>query len=75
MDGESFDANAHYAGESKQIPRVFIQDFMTTASFQIGRDALKHAYYSVPDLRASQMSLGLSVDLQWNAGLSFTVGL
>ena len=75
VDGESFDANAHYAGESKQIPRVFIQDFMTTASFQIGRDALKHAYYSVPDLRASQMSLGLSVDLQWNAGLSFTVGL
>ena len=75
VDNESYDTTKHYAGESKQIPRVFIQDFMTTASFQLGPDALKHAYYSVPDLRASQMSLGLSVDLQWNDGISFTVGL
>ena len=75
VDGETFDATKYYAGESKQIPRVFIQDFMTTASFQVGVDALKHAYYSVPDLRASQMSLGLSVDLQWNEGISFAVGL
>ena len=56
------------AGESKQIPRVFIQDFMTTATFKLSEDALKKAYYTMPDLRTSNMSLGLSVDLQWEAG-------
>ena len=56
------------AGESKQIPRVFIQDFMTTATFKLSADALKKAYYTMPDLRTSNMSLGLSVDLQWEAG-------
>ena len=56
------------AGESKQIPRVFIQDFMTTATFKLSEDALKKAYYTMPDLRSSNMSLGLSVDLQWEAG-------
>lgn len=60
-----------YAGQSKQIARVFIQDFMTTANFKINATSLKHAYYSVPDLRASQMSLGLSVDLQWTPGLVY----
>ena len=63
------------AGESRKVARVFIQDFMTTATFKIGVDALKHAYYSVPDLRASQMSLGLSVDLQWSTGLDYSVDL
>lgn len=56
------------AGESKRIPRVFIQDFMTTATFKLSQDALKKAYYTMPDLRTSNMSLGLSVDLQWEAG-------
>ena len=55
-------------GESKQIPRVFIQDFMTTAVFKLSEDALKNAYYTMPDLRTSNMSLGLSVDLAWEAG-------
>lgn len=59
------------AGKSKQIARVFIQDFMTSATFAIGAESLQHAYYSVPDLRASQMSLGLSVDLQWTSGIDY----
>lgn len=59
------------AGESKKIARVFIQDFMTTAVFKIGTTSLQKAYYSIPDLRASQMSLGLSVDLQWTPGLTY----
>ena len=63
------------AGESQQIARIFIQDFVTTANFTIGADALKHAYYSVPDLRASQMSLGLSVDLKWEAGITYNIDL
>ena len=56
------------AGESKKIPRVFIQDFMTTAVFKLSADALKKAYYTMPDLRTSNMSLGLSVELQWEPG-------
>ena len=55
-------------GASLKIPRIFIQDFMTSATFKLGEDSLKNAYYTMPDLRSSQMSLGLSVDLQWKNG-------
>ena len=51
--------------------RVFIQDYKTVASFVIGQNSLKSALVSVPDLRSSQLSLGLSVDLQWRQGLTF----
>ena len=67
VDGEAV-PEGKKAGESKQIPRVFIQDFMTTAVFKLSKDALKKAYYTMPDLRTSNMSLGLSVDLQWESG-------
>lgn len=62
-------------GASRKIARVFMQDFMTTVVFQINQKSLQKAYYSVPDLRASQMSLGLSVDLQWTPGLEYAVDL
>ena len=58
-------------GESTKTTRVFIQDYMTTATFKIGKESLKNAFTTVPDLRASQTSLGLSVDLNWRSGLSF----
>lgn len=63
------------AGKSMQIFRVFIQDFVTTATFRLRQNSLQNAYYSVPDLRASQMSLGLSVDLQWTPGLDYVLDL
>ena len=44
---------------------------MTTANFKIGVNSLKYAYLTVPDLRSSSVTLGLSVDLQWSTGLSF----
>ena len=59
------------SGATIQTPRVFIQDFMTTAKFVIGEESLKTALVSVPDLRASHLSLGLSVDLTWSNGLTF----
>lgn len=59
------------AGASQEITRVFIQDFMTTATFIIGANSLKSAYVTVPDLRSSQTSLGLSVNLEWQTGLDF----
>lgn len=51
--------------------RVFIQDHVTSANFVIGENSLKHAYVTIPDLRSSQISLGLSVDINWETGLTF----
>lgn len=59
-------------GASQQVKRVFIQDFMTRATFKLGPNSLKSAYLTVPDLRSTSMSLGLSVDLNWETGLNFT---
>lgn len=53
--------------------RVFIRDAVTTATFTIGKDALQRAYSTIPDLRSTQMFFGLSVDLEWKAGLKFNV--
>jgi hypothetical protein len=44
---------------------------MTQANFTIGANSLQSALIAVPDLRASQISLGLSVDLEWQSGLTF----
>ena len=62
-------------GESKEIKRVFIQDYMTNAVFTIGATSLQNAYVTVPDLRSTQMTFGLSVDISWRSGLEFNVGL
>ena len=62
-------------GETIAVKRVFMQDYMTVANLKFTRNSLKHAYVTVPDLRSSQISLGLSVDLKWNEGLSFNVEL
>lgn len=56
----------------QKITRVFIQDFTTKATFTLNQNSLKHAYVTVPDLKASKVSLGLSVDLNWQEGLVFT---
>ena len=56
---------------AKDINRVFIQDYTTTANFTI--NSLKNAYVTIPDLRASKLQLGLSVDLEWKTGLTFEV--
>ena len=62
-----YDAN----GNSIHERRVFIQHYMTSATFVIGKNSLQHALVAVPDLRSSQISLGLSVDLKWQTGLNF----
>lgn len=69
------------SGISTKTPRVFIQDYMTTATFSFfANDAahtssLQNAYVTLPDLRSSQLSFGLSVDLDWRTGMSFDVDL
>lgn len=64
-----YDANC----TTNTVPRVFIQDHVTKANFKIGVNALKNAYLTVPDLRSSSVTLGLSVDVKWETGLDFDV--
>lgn len=52
-------------------PAVFMSDYMTTMNLTI--TSLKHAYNTIPDLRSTKLQLGLSVDLEWQAGLQFDV--
>ena len=63
------------AGHSKQINRVFIQNFVTSATFTLGENSLKNAYVTIPNLASTQMSLGLSVDLRWHAGYTYNITL
>lgn len=62
-------------GKTINAPRVFMQDYVTSVKFNFAKDALKHAYLTMPDLRAGQVSLGLSVDLKWEQGMSFEVDM
>ena len=64
-----------YTGATIDAPRVFMQDYMTIATLTLKKDALKHAYVTVPDLRASQVSLGVSIDVTWESGLQFDVDM
>ena len=63
------------SGVSTKTTRVFVQDYMTTANFLIDNNSttksLQNAYVTIPDLRSSQLSFGLSVDLDWRPGLVF----
>ena len=58
-------------GSSIQTVRVFMQDFMTTANFWFDQNSLKQALLTVPDLRHSSLTLGLSVDMSWSTGINF----
>lgn len=63
--------------------RAFIQDYTTTANFTItagtekgnGDGSLANAVTTIPDLRTSSQTIGLSVDLAWKTGLTFNVNL
>ena len=55
------------------VNRVFIQDYVTTANFNI--TSLKDAYNCIPDLRTSGINVGLAVDLSWQEGITFNVDL
>ena len=58
-------------GTTNQVARVFIQDYTTSVNFKIGPYSLQHAFLTVPDLRYSSLTLGLSVDLNWETGINF----
>ena len=58
-------------GTSIETVRVFMQDFMTTANFWFNENSLHEALLTVPDLRHSSLTLGLSVDMNWSTGITF----
>lgn len=58
-------------GVSTKITRIFIQDYITEATFKLNATSLQGAYVTVPDLRSAQLSFGLSVDINWRPGLKF----
>jgi len=71
-------------GTSTSLTKVFQQDYVTTANLTIlenGRDVANHdkglgaAYNVIPDLRTPALSIGLSVDLNWQTGLTFNIGM
>lgn len=55
------------------VNRVFVQDYVTTANFNI--TDLKSAYNCIPDLRTSGINVGLAVDLSWKTGITFDVDI
>lgn len=54
-------------------PAVFMSDYKTTMNLTI--TSLKSAYNTIPDLRSTKLQLGLSVDLDWQAGFQFDVNI
>jgi hypothetical protein len=63
--------------------RVFLQDYVTKADFTIkagsagvtNNTGLGNAYGVIPDLTSPTMELGMSVDLTWQAGITFTLDM
>ncbi len=60
-------------GTTPNLDRIFKQDYYTTAKLTV--KSLANAYNVVPDLRASELEFGLSVDLNWVKGLTFNVDI
>lgn len=58
-------------GTTSVATSVFAQDYKTIAGVKI--TSLANAYNVIPDLRASKLELGLSVDLEWKEGIEFDV--
>lgn len=67
------DPNKEGLSKPTGVNRVFIQDYVTTANFNI--TSLKEAYNCIPDLRTSGINVGLAVDLSWQTGITFDVNL
>ena len=52
---------------------IFYKDYATKANFTI--TSVKNAYYTIPDLRSTDLELGFSVDLVWEEGIIFDIDL
>ena len=74
VDGQTV-PSGKVKGHSKKINRVFIQNFVTSATFTLTATSLQKAYVTIPNLSSTQMSLGLSVDLSWHTGYTYNLEL
>ncbi len=76
--------------DATTLNKVFMQDYKTIVNFTIkagkskgdtdfpstgNTTGLGAAYNTIPDLRTPKLELGLSVNLQWQAGLTFNINL
>lgn len=52
-------------------PSIFMRDYVTTLNVSI--NSLKNAYNTIPDLRPTNLALGMSVDLEWQQGFTTDV--
>ena len=66
------DSNANASNQASTGNKVFKQDFTTIAKLTIGENSLKSAYNIIPDLRSPKLEFGLSVNLNWQTGITFT---
>lgn len=53
------------------VKQVLKQDFTTVVKMIIGEKSLQKAYNVIPDLRSPQLEFGLSVNLEWQEGITF----
>lgn len=67
---------------SVNLTKVFQQDYTTVANLTIMENSdtnhdkgLGAAYNVIPDLRTPALSIGMSVDLNWQSGLTFNIGI
>lgn len=67
----NFPTDSDYRFPGKGTKRIFVQDYTTNLNVKF--KSLKNAYVTIPDLRASNLQLGLSVDLTWQTGLTYSV--
>lgn len=59
--------------DKKGLDRIFVKDHTTEANLTIKN--LQNAYNCIPDLRSSNISVGLAVDLKWQDGIKFDIDL
>lgn len=63
-----------YRITNESTARIFVQDYTTIADITLkASSALKNAYSTIPDLRSTETVFGLSVDLEWEAGVTYEV--
>jgi hypothetical protein len=62
-----------YRVTNENVCRVFCQDHKTVANISISQKSLQNAYSTIPDLISTETVFGLSVDLKWEEGLTFSV--
>ena len=60
--------------DGKKDVAIFQQDYKTIAKFTIN-SLIDNAYNIVPDLRTPELEFGLSVDLEWQKGYTFEIGI